>query len=517
MTCKLPCGPCGVLVLLLLAGCGGARGDETSDDGGASDDASLLGDGGPGGAYDSTDPIYDALYDAAMGSLDGALWVATDGSDAAAGTEAAPYATIDKALSELSGGGIVIVKDGTYPVDVDGWINDYYAPGSIPSGTNEDFTIIRAENRFGVRLVQESADYYGAVVMLSSAQYVWVDGLVIEKGSRGTSYAVELGSNNRLTRSIIVQKDCDDYGGAVAFGSNNVIEDVHAYGWGRYVFSAGTGGASTPSGSNVVRRSVSYLAGGPIDQPTASFSFYGSNDGTYALVKDMLYANSYEIDGPALWRGDPDGTKWGAWYHPKSVRNVLHVGCGVINGGATYGGFRTDNFGGPSADMAEYRDCFVAGLTNGLTTEFPAAFSMSSENGLNEASHVTICDVPGGVESGGISLNNVLAEGAAYPVQRVGGDGAEQLYAVGTLLSRFGQDGYATAQPTMPLWPFPYESYIEREFSIAIAKPAGFYPGGVNETTNPFAGTSLGGHVRSFTRRVWEACGSPTPDFRAVY
>jgi len=470
--------------------------------------------GGGAGSYDSTDALYDALYDNAMGSLSAAKWVAMDGSDSAAGTQAAPYATIGKALSMISGGGAVIVKDGTYTVGANGWLNDRGAPGSIPSGTAGAYTIIKAQNRFGARLVQNSANYYGSVVQLEHAQFVWLDGFVIEKGSNGAEYAVELGRNNRLTRCVIVQKRSDNYGGAVAYGSNNVIEDVHAYGWGRYVFYGGTGGGSSPAGSTVLRRCVSYLAGGPIQQPTASFAFYGSNDGAYAQVKDVLFANSYEIDSPALERGDPNGTKWGAWYHPKSVRNVLHHGCGIINGGAHYGGFRTDNFGGPSADMAEYRDSFVAGLTNGGT---PAAFSMSSGNGINDGSNVTVCNAPGGTQSGGVSLTNILSSGVIYPVQRVGANGAEQRYAVGAFLSKFGDSGYATPQPNMPLWPFPYESYIKREFSVAIPKPSGFYPAAVTQTSNPFAGTSLSGHPMTFTRRVWEACGNVTPDFNTIY
>ena len=104
---------------------------------------------------------------------------------------------------------------------MNGWANDWYAPGSVPSGTASGYTIIRAQNRFGARLVQTSANYYGAIIMLAGARYVWVDGFVMEKATSATSYAVDLGQDNRLTRSIVVQKDCDAYGGAVAYGDRD--------------------------------------------------------------------------------------------------------------------------------------------------------------------------------------------------------------------------------------------------------------------------------------------------------
>lgn len=494
------------------SGTGGSAGSSSGGTGG-------IGTGGSGGtgvggagatsSYGSTDAIYDAAYDGAMGSLADARWVATDGSDSGAGTESDPYATLEQALSEISGGGAIIVKDGTYSVGENGWLNDYTG-GSIPSGSPGAYTIVKAQNRFGVRLVQNAADYYGSVVLLQDAEYVWVDGFVIEKATASTPYAVDLGSENRLTRTIIVQKECDEYGGAVAFGSNDVIEDVHAYGWGRYVFFGGTGGGSSPSGSSVIRRSVSHLAGGPVGQPTASFAFYGSNDGDYAQVKDMLYANAYELDSPALETGSDDATKWGSWYHAKSVRNVLHHGCGIVNGGAHYGGFRTDNYGDSSVDMAEYENSFVAGLTDA------PAFSMSSGHGINDGSNVSVCNVPGGTEGGGISLTNVLTS-PVHPVQRVGADGAEQLHAVGAFLSRFDDANSTTVQTNLPLWPFPYESFIQKEFGTALDKPGGYYPTGATQTDDPFAGTALDGQPNTFTRRVWEACGTATPDFTTIY
>jgi hypothetical protein len=44
----------------------------------------------------------------------GNLWVSPSGSDSAAGTKAAPYATIAKALSTVKAGQTIVLRGGTY-------------------------------------------------------------------------------------------------------------------------------------------------------------------------------------------------------------------------------------------------------------------------------------------------------------------------------------------------------------------------------------------------------------------
>jgi hypothetical protein len=493
-------------IVSLLAASGTACHD--GDSNGFGPDAAPDGSLPPTADYGSTDPIYDGLYNAAMSGRADAKWVATNGSDSADGTQAAPFATMAKALSSISGGGTIIVKDGTYQVGRDGWINDFRST-TIPSGTAAKYTLIRAENRFAVRLEQGAADYEGAMIRFANAKYVWADGFIVEKNN-DISYPIDVGDSNRLTRTIVVQHDNDDYGGAVIVGDNSVIEDVHAYGWARYTFMGGTPGTSKPAGRTVLRRSISMLAGGRAKQPSASFAFYGSNDAEYGEVKDMLYANCYEIDSPAFALGR-DARKWGSWYHPKSVRNVLHSGCGSINSSATYGAFRTDNITIDTAKMAQYQDSFVAGFTgdNGPA----AAFSMAK--GINSTTNASVCNTPGGAVDGVAESNTAIDP--PYATVREGSNGADQRYAVGKFLSGFGEPGFMEPQTNMPLWPFPYESFVAREFGVSLPKPIDNLPTEVTATSNPFAGTSKTGLPMTFTRRVWEACGTETPSFKTIY
>jgi hypothetical protein len=484
-----------------------------------------------GGTYDSNDPMYDSLYtDAFVAQVAAStIWVATTGNDTTGnGSSGSPYLTIGKAISVMSAGSHVIVKDGTY-TGVANWIST--AQQTIPNGTDvTHHTVIRAENRFGVRITETaSPSIYGdAPVKLGSKSRVWVDGFIVEStftastgdGNDDCLFDLSTATNCRLTRCIGKRKSCDQYGSTYQYGDNNVIEDCHQFGSSRYAYYGGTGGGSSPAGNTVLRRCVSYMPFGPVFEPTSSFCFYGSNDGNYALCKDVLFANCYEIDSPHLPKKageQPEDLKWGSWYHPKSVRNIEHVGCGVINSGAEYAAFRTDNYGGASDALASFGDCFVAGMQNGNAGATPDGFGKAS-NGLITVDHCTIYDVPGAAVPGSGSTNtNNLTSSIVHPVSRVSTNGAEQKYAIGVFLSAYGATGYKTPQTSMRLWPFPYESYIKTVFAETITRVTQDVPTGTSASADPFAGTDSFGVAKTFTRRVWQSVGNQIPDLSTVY
>lgn len=490
--------------------------------------------GGGGGAYVSNDAAYDAAYIAANSKLGtppaGAKWVATTGNDTTGdGTQGNPYLTIIKAIQNIVGGGTVIVKDGTYTGETTNWISSNRV--TIPSGSAGNFTTIRAENRFGVRINYPSPStvYGDAPVLLGpSTSYVWVDGFVVNAtytASTGdgndTGNFDDSGLHNRITRWASRKVSCDQYGGHLTTGgkdSYSVIADGFMFGSYRYGLQMGTGGGSTPAGKVVIQRVVAYSPFGPVFEPTASFSFYGSNDTAYALCRDVLFANCYEIDSPHLpWKTgqNAEDLKWGAWYHPKSCRNIRHVGCGVLNGGAEFGAFRTDNYGGAGDQLANFLDCFVIGFNNGSNAS--ATGISKASNGTLDITNCTVSGAPGGAfpASGWTGTNN-LTSGISNPVTRVGAAGANQRYAVG-FLKEYDEAGYDVIDTSLKLWPWPYESIAASLFAETITKVAQDVPTGVAQSANPFAGTSLGGQAQTFTRRVWESMGTQIPDLSTVY
>lgn len=479
---------------------------------------------GASSGYTSTDDLYDAVYAAwlATQTPTSTIWVATNGNDTTGnGSEGSPYATIGKGLSMLSAGSHCVVKNGTY-AGAANWISVHQR--TIPNGTDATHhTVIRAENRFGVRITQstEPSNYEDGPVNLDNKSWVAVDGFILdstdtaEVGDDNTGNLLELSSatNCRATRCLVRNTSCDQYGGGIGYGNNNVIEDCHVFGSYRYAVFGGTGGTSAPAGTSVVRRCIVFGVCGPSLEPTAPFSFYGSNTSGYALCKDVLFANCFALNCvyiPHKSGQNAEDLKWADWYHPKSVRNIEHVGCGSLNGGSEYGAFRTDNYGGASDVLATFLDCWVANNTNGNNSP---AFSKAS-NGLLTITNYTIGNSPGGTVPGSGSTNtNGLTSGATYPMLRSGSNGAEQKYAVGVPGSKWGTTGYKTPQTSLPLWPFPYESYIKALFQETFTKKPQDVP--TSPTTSPdlFTGTALGGGSKTITSLMWEAFNNPMPSF----
>lgn len=511
-------------------GAGASGGASVGGAGGvASGGAAPGGAGGAGGGGPNPEATtWDARYEAALGPIPvDAKWVAMDGSDGNSGSEATPYATLAKALENIGPGGQVIVKDGVY-TGSENWIND--AITSIPSGTsNEKRTIIRAHHRFAVRLTQTTrpSGYTQSIIRIPpGTSFVWIDGIIAEtswnagSGDDNASHTVsDEGSDNRLTRIIVKKSSCAQYGGAFAYGDRSVLEDCHAIGAGRYVFYGGAGGDSYAVGASVLRRCTSYLAFGPALEPTASFAFYGSNDGSFADCKDVLFANCYEIDSPHIEGTALYGYKWGSWYHAKSVRNVRHIGCGVLTGGAEHAAFRTDNYGPEAAALASYEDCFVWDYRRGSPMSV-SAYGKAT-NGTITVDHCTAGALPGATyiedPSTTTQANNLFGEGVQFLPMRVGNLGADQRYSVGRFLSRFGDEGFDLPQTDMPLWPFPYEAELAAVAAEPILRPTNHHPASVTQSSNPYEGRSLEGDPRFLTKRIWEAAGNPMPDLEEIY
>ncbi len=526
----------------------GGRGDGgvTSPDGGGRSDAGATADGGAGpadagvtvdaggavdsgrppildaGAYDSTDALYDAKYAALLGPIPaGAKFVSPTGDDSNPGTEGAPYRTLRKAVSNISGGGQVIVEDGTY-TGPDNWLNSQSAVP--PNGTAAAYTVVRARHPFAVRLTQTArpAGYWQSIINVpSTSAYLWFDGFVADQSWESSSsddnaaFTVNNeGQHIRVSRMIVRRTSCSQYGGAYYYGDNSVFEDVHAFGSARYMFAGGSAGDARPSGHSVVRRAISYLAFGPGLEPTASFNFYGSNDYSYTGVKDMLWANAYEIDSPNIETSR--NVKYGSWYAPKLVRNVRHVGCGSLNSGAEYGGFDGDAIEGTSSGVwGVFVDSFVSGLAHGSP---PSVYGFGQGGDAPiVVDHCTVAAASNYATNSASVTNSEFAPAPQSLVVRRDGRGAEQLFAIGALLSEFGDPQAEVPQLDLPLWPFPYEMAVKRVFDETIVRDAKDSPQSVSATTNPFQGQSLQGLPMTFTRRVWEATGQATPDFSTVY
>ena len=478
------------------------------------------------GAYDlaAQNAAYLAAYAAKNTKLAsppaGTKWVASGGSDSNDGSYGAPYATIGKAIDNIHATDkcVGIRGTGRFVGTANFISSDHY---TIPSGSAGNWTTIFAEVPFGVEIGFDSYPSYGDCPVKIASNYVHVHGIGVdqtfdtvstEDGNDDYCFALN-GDHNWLSCWYGRRKSVDRYGGHVWIGGGTgyvLVEDGFFNGATRYGIQGGSAGLSNPCGNKVVRRCIGILSFGLMKEPTAMFNFYGSNDGAYAQVKDMLWANCAGFDSEKLPHGTNDGYHYGLFYHPKSVRNVRHIGCFGVRCGAEYGLFRADCFGtGTGYTPMTAVDCFAGGMSAGLP--------MFSKNGEGTISldYITMLNNSGNVvyDSGTPtwSVAHTLTSGILYPMKRVGGVGAQVLYPVGGVGRFWGDTGYDTEDTTLKLWPWPFEDSGAALFARQVTKPTSAL--GASITPNPFTGTSaLSGLAKSITTEAFEMGGQPMPN-----
>jgi hypothetical protein len=465
--------------------------------------------GAPPAAQYDANAAQDAMYNAAFAALTPSSTKYVDpvsGNNGNNGNSTGTaYQTIAYALTQVSASAMIIVIGNgvTINVGATGWINETggFTP---PSGTSWAApTVIRAQTPFGITLSQASANYYGNPIRLITATNVWIDGFCIDESGVPSS-VVELTQHNTLTRCFIRNRVTDEYQHTINFERYCVVEDVAVYGSGRYFINGSGGGGDETIGDSCVRRAVTYMPFSRSTQPKASFAFYGSNTGSWVDCKNVLFANCYDIDAPSIYVDDT-ATRWGAFYFPKSVRNMQVFGCGLVNVAATYGGVRSDNYGGPTPTLYTASDSFVVNLSSSTYT--PEAFSASDGNGNNFAQHCTTHSIPGAAFANNVNQLQCRTSGITYPTRRVSGTGCNQTYQIGSLRSRYGEGDY-NLPSTRRLWPYPYEDKIKTFFDTQLTIPNGYV--GVASSTNPFTS-------QSFTSRVWTSAGNSLPNFESIY
>lgn len=432
---------------------------------------------------------YDAEYLRLMGSDSGtAKHVSPNGSDSNPGTASAPFRTMAKALASIRGGDEIIVAPGLFTTDSNGWINDQTG-AAIPAGTPERPTRIRAAEPFRTVVKQGEAMYYGHIVNVSGRN-IHVDGFVLDRSATQTEYAASItGDGSRLSRFAVLNRNGNTYGGAVFAGRGVELVDGLSIGAGRYVFVGGPGGGSATAGgeSTVFRRLVSVMSFNELQQPAASFAFYGSNSG--AAATGVQFANCYEIASPGMNRSS-NATKWGGLYLPHSVAGAKIQGCGFVNGGATYGALCFDNYG--SGELGVIEDTFVVNYAGSLAVRMAGN---GSSRVLRSSFHNA------GSFSSNVSRSNVLTSGMVHPPLPVNGVGCDQRYAIGGIAGFYGASGFDQVS-ALPLWPLAYEAEFARIMAEnPMTKPAGWM--GVN-FSDPLGGKSL-------TRYLFESAGSAAP------
>jgi serralysin len=182
---------------------------------------SLMGCGGGGGSASGTTgtvstpsaPGTTAVWpDDYVADTSGHIWyVSPTGSDGAAGTQAAPFATLGHAVTVVAAGDTVVLADGTYPEAV----------SMTRSGESGRYITLRAANPGMAKLVVSGQ--YSALALIG-ASWIRVEGLDVQAAK---DHGIQTENCHHIQ---IVGNTCHDCGGGgiAANGSDYLLVESNA-------------------------------------------------------------------------------------------------------------------------------------------------------------------------------------------------------------------------------------------------------------------------------------------------
>ena len=520
------------------------------------------------------DAFWDAKYAAALPAMPtdpnatpattNAAYVSTTGNDSTGnGSRNSPFATISGAVGSITGGGQIIVLDGTY---TDSGLA--MAIANIPAGADtNNRTVVRAENRFGVRINFPTAFNFGQAAV-DITGFVWVDGFLFAcagaSGLGSGDYVALLGANARMTRCGCRNEYASAYGGIWAPSADTLVEDCFGFGSIRYGYAGGPGSLEIATENRTVaRRVVIRTDYNDTAEPKADFSWYGNNSSNIAA--DASFQACISIDSERGYSGGSQDS-YGSFYCPKNTQRIEFLSCMSIKKNAgnadmflleqtsqdhtvqdyvsvaptlpsgfppvlrpngvevTTGGYVKYN----RVSIYEPPNTFIEDGWTGTTKTIGNSLFWSSNASTTFGTHgftVSTCAFePSSMAQGTGSVTNFTKP--LYPVRTTdspelnGTIGAQVLYSPGKFLSHWGETDYNTpqdgtnGQANEPLWPWPYEGYIKAFMSESWTTPgtANETPSTLNTTRGFCApGNALDGNPLTLTRYIWELLGNAMP------
>ena len=145
------------------------------------------------------------LYISSFGALHAAgrvFYVATSGSDSAAGTQAQPFRTVNRGVSALTAGDTLLIQPGTY---AEALIN------AVPGGTSSAPVVVKAADPTNRPILRPSSNT-GNVLYIQNAdkQYIIFDGIVFDGANVSTDCAKITWYATHIT---MMNSECKNAGG----------------------------------------------------------------------------------------------------------------------------------------------------------------------------------------------------------------------------------------------------------------------------------------------------------------
>jgi hypothetical protein len=428
-------------------------------------------------------------------------YVATNGSDLANGSSAAPWKTFAKAFSVMGAAERLIVKNGVYSESLGG-------SRQPPSGTPSKPTLIQAETDGGVVIDAQGAN----IPLVLSNSYIRIEGM---KFINGESAVASLNGNNlQVLRSAFANAGPSTFDGVVDVGGSDVLlED--SWMWGRGKAGVFVTGARVTLRRLVIR--LDYYAGTLGFLGVVLSGDYDTQIGAdNTVIENVITLDFGTTSSPFDWKGG---------FRSRSLGNArTHRYYGTIALNLPYDGYRMADSNYENviawnvARYGLYEDTFAIGyaiknatvgvsggagiltdptsVTNSIMhrvagTNSPGAYNVYNQTALPSGATNALTTDPQIKYITRIE-NNSTAFGS-------GKNGANR---GATIVNRY-QDGVLT---NISLWPWPNEARIKTDFQTNFGLP------GVNPQRG-FAtnGNGLRGTPITLSSYIWEYLGNPCP------
>ena len=487
-------------------------------------------------------------------------YIAVDGNDNQPGSSAKPWATFQHAYNTISGGDTLIIKDGLYDQQFNAGDRIYeeeifssYGNG-IPSGTENAYTVIKAENDWGVVVADE--------LTISPASCIQIQGIhFLNGGYMSGSHHI------KIIRCSFKGIACEGNETVISAGtgcSYILFEECFAYGCNRYKFMA-YGDQNVTTEKIIFRRCVSrhdyhdpssnwggqcatftsydchdfmmqncisinsgdddenlygYLYGGiwfenkettPADNSAVIQGCIFLNLAGSAAINDPKNNGTHIIENCVIW--DSKGGYGGGVISGSPTLRLNHLTLGNIWGefqdmSYSWGtGVITDNeFSYQELRNSLIVECNSYGIANYVNSDYNNFYNNSENFGNSWAVPVPQAGTHDMFHDPGLKYICRLEDDS--PLKGTAADGGDRganiFYRRGVSGTLWGEPGFDQLT-NEPLWPFPNENTIKAMMSSW---------NGQNDAQRGFCevGTGLYGGPITLTSYIWEYLGYPCPE-----
>ncbi|HHL40169.1 MAG TPA: hypothetical protein ENJ37_06655, partial [Deltaproteobacteria bacterium] len=463
-------------------------------------------------------------------------YVSPNGSDSNDGLSTkTPWGTLVHATKKMSGGDTLILMDGIYTSNCKDYSNceNQLIP---PSGSPGNYTVIKAQNDWKAVIDGSGFPLWRYPIHIKNGSYIQIEGLKLVDGGGMTAVMVERSSYIKLMRLSITNgvPYNAQWGNvlSIANASHHIlVEDTWISGAMRYgvlVIGDNDGPVSSTTYKVILRRVVVRFDYIDSVEPKAAIAFYGADKASNGMVRDSMCQNCIVIDtNPA----NSYKNFYGAYYNPKITENIKYYGSIALNikaSGLEFGSpydaagfYVTDNYSLSKGhelhnvvawDVAgvgirfDQGDSSGSGIVNQSTVGYSTYGVMDTAKlpvTLQNSIIYNNAKPNAGVD---ISKYNTYvppshAEGSNYKTTDPGlrylvrttdtGTGLNGMKIGADIEKRYGVSGTLWDEPgydqltNVPLWPWPYEDQIKKDFSASNVPPLGAYPP-TNDTKRGF-------------------------------